>query len=542
MTSEMAASSLGPRTSNRPLAEPIADDEDARAGVGRLKLGTQLLLGLAAVSVVVALFAGFVVREVEGKYLRNLLAEESEKKFDLLLMSSLDDIISEDLPRLGTTVEQMIARDRQLQSVEITNEHAVVLHSWRRNNLHRSGLQILSFSKDAVLMGENFGHLTVEWDVSTAYDEVTRHTYLLAGAAGGACVVLSLLVYFIMNVLAIQPINQISRRLLEFRQGLFDQIRPVPPILSMEVHRLDQSANALGEFLTKKEIDSTELARAKEAAEAASLAKTEFLANVSHELRTPLNAVNGFSEVMSLELYGALGHEKYREYAKLIHQSGLHLLGLINDIIDVAKFESGKFDVHYERVDLAQLVSTAVAMVKEGANRGGLHLRCSIAPELPPLIADGRRLQQVLLNLLSNAIKFTPARGMVTISVTWHAAFGAIVEIADTGIGIPADKISVILEPFGQVENAMSRRYQGSGLGLPIAKKFIEVHGGKMHIETRVGEGTKISFDLPASLFVSDAQEMPNAASNKESLLPFPSSHSGDAARSGGNRHAASQS
>jgi signal transduction histidine kinase len=382
-------------------------------------------------------------------------------------------------------------------------------------------------------VGETFGQLAVEWDVSKAYDEVARHTYLLAGAAGGACVVLSLLVYFIMNLLAIQPINQISRRLLEFRQGVFDHVRPVPPILSMEVHRLDQSVNALGEFLTKKEIDSTELARAKEAAEAASLAKTEFLANVSHELRTPLNAINGFSEVMSMELFGVLGDERYKEYSKLIHKSGLHLLGLINDIIDVAKFESGKFDVHYERVDLAQLVTTAVAMVKEGATRGGLQLRCNIAPDLPPLIADGRRLQQVLLNLLSNAIKFTPARGMVTISVTWHAAFGAIVEIADTGIGIPADKISVILEPFGQVENAMSRRYQGSGLGLPIAKKFIEVHGGKMHIETRVDEGTKISFDLPASLFVSDSHTTSNPTQKTDGLLPFPVSPQGGHKRAG---------
>ena len=234
----------------------------------------------------------------------------------------------------------------------------------------------------------------------------------------------------------------------------------------------------------------------KQAAETSNRMKTEFLANMSHELRTPLNAIIGFSELIQSEIFGP-GVPRYRDYAHDIHGAGNHLLSLINDILDIAKADAGKLSLYPEPVDLDHLVRECVSMVRGRASEKGLRMILHMAP-LPPLLIDRRRVKQILLNLLSNAIKFTEEGG-ITIESRRDAEGRTIVCVRDTGIGIETDKIALMFEPFRQIDSALSRKYEGTGLGLYLVKKLIELHDGEVQIESAAGSGTTASIMFPAS-------------------------------------------
>ncbi|WP_420479499.1 PAS domain-containing sensor histidine kinase [Brevundimonas sp. FT23028] len=231
-------------------------------------------------------------------------------------------------------------------------------------------------------------------------------------------------------------------------------------------------------------------------AEAANQAKSEFLANMSHELRTPLNAINGFSEIMAGELFGPLGHDKYKGYAADILKSGQHLLSLINDILDMAKIEAGKLTLHYEQVSLRELIEDATRLMRGKIEEAGLKLVVE-APELPEIEADHRGLKQVILNLISNAVKFTPEGGEVRVALSRLDADRIRVAVTDTGIGIAPEDLARLARPFEQVEGQHSKTTQGTGLGLALTKSLIELHGGELVMESEPGQGTTVSFDLP---------------------------------------------
>jgi signal transduction histidine kinase len=240
-----------------------------------------------------------------------------------------------------------------------------------------------------------------------------------------------------------------------------------------------------------------QLIETKENAEAASRAKSEFLANMSHELRTPLNAIIGFSEILSMETLGPIGTAAYKDYAHDIHESGVHLLDIINDILDLSKIEVGRLDPNEATLDVHAVIESCVRIVRERAAMAGLELISEVPHDLPLLYADERMTKQILLNLLSNAVKFTPRGGAVRIGVSTAEDDAIVIRVEDNGIGIAPDDVQKALQPFMQIDSSLHRKYPGTGLGLPLAKSMIELHGGRLEIASAVGTGTSVIVRFP---------------------------------------------
>jgi PAS domain S-box-containing protein len=262
------------------------------------------------------------------------------------------------------------------------------------------------------------------------------------------------------------------------------------------------------------------LREAKEAAEAANHAKSQFLANISHELRTPLNAVIGFSEMIELGLAGPI-QPKQQEYVSLVLQSGRHLLNVINDILDLARADSGKFELHEEDgVHIREIADACLALTRHQAETRGIALSTVIEENLPTIVADPTRLKQILLNLLSNSIRFTKRGGSVDIAAHRTTDGGIALEVRDTGVGMTPEEVEVALEPFGQVDARLAREHEGTGLGLPLTRRLAELHGGTFAVASKKGGGTTVTITLPAGRIQDDAAASANAGPTAASSVP----------------------
>ncbi|MCR4377201.1 MAG: ATP-binding protein [Rhodospirillales bacterium] len=254
---------------------------------------------------------------------------------------------------------------------------------------------------------------------------------------------------------------------------------------------------AMHEDITIRKLAEEAMAEARRAAEISNKAKTDLMANVSHELRTPLNAIIGFSETIKDAVFGPVGNDRYQQYGEYIHSSGRHLLELINDILDASAVDAGKLELHEEPVDIAAVCDVALRLVQHKARQGNVTLSRIENPDLPLLWADERRMKQIFLNLLSNAVKFTPPQGEVFCHAHIDDDASMTITVSDSGIGMDQEGLATALSKFGQVDSSLSRRHEGTGLGLPLTKGLVELHGGRMTLESQPGKGTIITLSFP---------------------------------------------
>jgi two-component system cell cycle sensor histidine kinase PleC len=296
-------------------------------------------------------------------------------------------------------------------------------------------------------------------------------------------------------------------------------------------HRLYSSALQTLQARAEKDMLIGELEQAKtisdearHRAEAANISKSRFLAQMSHELRTPLNAILGFSEVMKNEIFGPHTVAAYKDYSNDIHDSGQHLLGLINEILDLSRIEAGRYELNEEAISLAHVVQDCHHLVKLRAKNRGIIIHEVFEPDLPRVWADERAIRQIALNLLSNAVKFTPQGGEIWVKVGWTASGGQYFSVKDTGPGIPEDEIPVVLASFGQGSNAIKSAEQGAGLGLPIAKSLVDLHGGTFTLKSKLRVGTEVIVALPPERIMAALAPLSEPAPALQPKEPVPPS------------------
>ena len=329
-------------------------------------------------------------------------------------------------------------------------------------------------------------------------------TLALSLSAAGILIA-AMISWWLAKILA-RPIISIEKAADAVASGSMDtRVETLPKHSPRELHRLARNFDAMVDELQRRE-DNLRIAMHQ--AESANRAKTDFLANMSHELRTPLNGILGFADILRQQMFGPVGAPRYVDYSHENYKAGSHLLEVINDILDMAKVEANELNLQEGNVDLGDVVQSCQRLTEERAKEGNVTLRADIAHDLPLIHADRRMVTQILLNLVSNAIKFTPDSGTVTVTVALDEVGACAIRVADTGIGIEPEHLALIMKPFYQVETVMQRKYEGTGLGLPLVKAMAEIQGATLSIDSHVGSGTTATVLFPPEAVMTRQEAM----------------------------------
>ena len=359
--------------------------------------------------------------------------------------------------------------------------------------------------QDIVRMGDKIGQIVIESDLQQLHAFIRQQIIIAFGVIISVLFISYLMSMWLQRTIS-RPVLALSETAYKVSQDRDYSVRapqygkPSASSRNELLVLIDSFNTMLSEIESR---DSTlrqkneELEKAKDLAIAGNRAKSQFIANISHELRTPLNAIIGFSSILRDELFGPLGSAKYNEYATDIHDAGVHLLDIINDILDLSKAEAGKLTLAFEEVHVPKSIKKCMQIISNRAQEGEVVLVSNVPDNLPPLHADRLRFIQIILNLLSNAVKFTQPGGRVTVSAHIGEDGFFVVAVEDTGIGMETEDIQKALQSFGQVDSGLNRKYEGTGLGLPLTKKLVELHGGTMDIVSMPGKGTAVTLVFP---------------------------------------------
>ncbi|MEX0697754.1 MAG: MHYT domain-containing protein [Dongiaceae bacterium] len=445
-----------------------------------LALGGPLMSGVIAAGVFLvtglALVASFVDRRLE---IKTRTAQQSEHFRATVVNNIADGIIVIDQHRIVRMYNPAAARMFGYDPSEIVGKNVSILlaseeretHDEYVRNSHLHEPKILG--KNRTLKGQRKDGTTIPLQISVSAMERDEGRMFV-----GVC-------HDISERKQAEEALQESEQILQQR------------VLELEVVR-DQLEQRGSELVVLAE----SLHTARSQAEVATRSKSEFLANMSHELRTPLNAIIGFSEIIKNETFGPVGSTKYREYGSDIHGAGQHLLDLINDILDLSKIEAGGEELHEEEIGILEIIRSVMTLVKGRAEKSDVRLVLDLPDGLPMLRADERKMKQILVNILSNGIKFTEAGGSVTLKIWCRPGSGYVFRITDTGIGMALEDIPKALMPFGQIDSNLSRKYEGTGLGLPLTKHLVEMHSGSLDLQSAKGVGTTVTVRFPAERIV----------------------------------------
>jgi signal transduction histidine kinase len=431
---------------------------------------------------------GIALAGLRADWLSSRLAKDILPPDAILHVADRDGIVIAQLPRAdlpSTAIGQPLPPDRA------SLVHAALLGTFETRDAS-GARRIFGYNLVEAAPGEGV-YIEVGLDRDDAFAAIDRSTARHGVAIAAALAIGGVLSWLGFHYFLRRPTTALLRASKRWRRGDWTA-RAGTGDGGTEFARLGHSFDQMAEAIAQRE---RALIKAKDEAEAANRAKSSFLANMSHELRTPLNAIIGFSEVINGQKPDPASSARYREYAHHIHASGQHLLRLVNDILDLSKLAAGQMELTESLVDLEGLLRDCVRLVLAQARARSVTIDTDVAASVPPVMAGELRLKQVLVNLLSNAVKFSHDGGAVGVSVRLIETGDLAIVVSDHGIGMKPEDIPVALEPFRQIDNTLSRVYDGTGLGLPLAKKLMEMHGGTLGVESMLGRGTTVTVTLP---------------------------------------------
>jgi signal transduction histidine kinase len=470
-----------------------------------LSIRRKLTLIIISVSALVLFISTLINTTNEYKQRRANLIQEISTLAEIVGRNSDAAILFEDAPRAQAMLESLSAKD-EIESAFIFKTNREQFAAYPAGAMttlpeifpvdtpipigdHLRMIQVIQ-GEDSTI-----GYIVVNASLAN-FNSQLAVMIAVAAAIFGISLVIALIFSAWMQRVVSVPIHKLAQSMKQVSETRNYSVR----LAKHGNDELGELVDRFHEMLAEIEQREKSLSVARQQAELANRAKTSFLANMSHELRTPLNAIIGFSEMMARQLFGPLPNRQYQEYAQDIHDSGTHLLDIINTILDLSKVEAGAVRLNESEFAILDMILRLERLFRERAANAGVSLSHSFTDGTPQrLFADDRLVRQCLSNLLSNALKFTPTGGGVTVMVDRTSDGGVSIAVRDTGIGIAAQDIVVALEPFGQIDSSLSRKYQGTGLGLPIVKSYIELHGGTLGIVSHPGEGTTVTLFFPPS-------------------------------------------